>query len=179
MRRRLKQQCERLGDYGSPHVVDGENVHEGNQRVEVLAVLTDVSDERASQVERAFARIYGYKPKQPYTQNWSRNLTREECVENGRKGGKIAAAMFTFEQRSKAGKIGIKKMTEEQRLEGARAGGRITGSINLRKLTKEQRRKGTAIVNARRIECPRGCGLITNPGAMGRHIKAGKCGPKS
>jgi hypothetical protein len=132
-----------------------------------------------------------------------RNLTREECVENGRKGGKIAAAMFTFEQRSKAGKIGIKKMTEEQRLEGARAGGRITGpinvrkipeekrlegaraggritgSINLRKLTKEQRRKGTAIVNARRIECPRGCGLITNPGAMGRHIKAGKCGPKS
>ena len=71
LRRRLKQQCERLGDYGSPHVVDGENVHEGNQRVEVLAVLTDVSDERASQVERAFARIYGYKPKQPYTQNWS------------------------------------------------------------------------------------------------------------
>jgi len=226
LRKRLKQQRLDL-----PHVItSNDEVLEGDARVEVLAVLTDVTDERAAQVEHAFAKIYGYKLGAPYTVNWSYNVTREQCVEaahkatamltpeqrrekmrrmlaaitpeqhveNGRRGGKIRgkisgkiwAASFTHEQLSANGRKGAAianaRMTPEQKVANGRKGAAIANArmtpeqkvANLAGFTPEQRSENMKTINARRAECPRGCGSVLAPGAMGQHLKAGKCKPK-
>jgi hypothetical protein len=118
---RLRQQRHDL-----PYAITfDEEVLEGDERIEVLVVLTDVTDERAAQIERAFQRLYGYRVDSvPYTANWSRNITREQFAENARR----RMAALTPEQRRENWRRMQAAVTPEQHSENCRKAGRASAA---------------------------------------------------